>query len=295
MTTITHHQATHGQKKQISRLGSDAIEKIIEELDLDGTGSQRVIEHGDEFATVIREAVRSSLLSLSISDRLNNEEVRSKYGYKSGYKPRTIPAQVAILRQFFPELGSIDEGVADSALPRYAEGWFAIPRWQRVAPTYNQAVEKVLDAIRQSIGQLRNWRDQQTGPEYLRQTRKTEFVFQNLELEQRLHDILVIASQFGIRHRGRSVHRAREVFQTNEFGLGAFAAGIMLLTHPERLQHDDDLWVECAGDEYNDPTLNIPFDRAPYFGFSKSRTEFGRSWFCAQGQYGSASGFLSLK
>jgi hypothetical protein len=29
----------------------------------------------------------------------------------------------------------------------------------------------------------------------------------------------------------------------NECGLGAFAIGIMLLTHPERLKHYDDLWI----------------------------------------------------
>jgi len=49
------------------------------------------------------------------------------------------------------------------------------------------------------------------------------------------HDILVVPAQFGLRHRGRSVRRVREVMNANEFGLGVFAIGIMLLTHPERL------------------------------------------------------------
>jgi hypothetical protein len=53
----------------------------------------------------------------------------------------------------------------------------------------------------------------------------------------------------------------------NECGLGAFAIGIMLLTHPERLQHYDDLWIDCAGDEFA-PDAGAGFSESPYFWFS---------------------------
>ena len=45
----------------------------------------------------------------------------------------------------------------------------------------------------------------------------------------------------------------------NEFGLGVFEVGILLLTHPERIMGNstDILWIDCAGDEYN--------ECAPYF------------------------------
>jgi hypothetical protein len=117
-------------------------------------------------------------------------------------------------------------------------------------------------------------------------------MFQTLGDEQKDHDILVVAAQFGLRHRGRSVRRAREVMQPNEFGLGAFAVGIMLLTHPERLMHYDDLYVDCAGDEYA-PEADGGFSSAPFFDFDDGRVEFHAYWFAhAYDSYGSSSAFL---
>ena len=147
MTTIT--QATSGQQKQIIRFGSDAIEKVLEELGLDSVGAQRVIEHGDEFTRAMREAAATSLKDLSVTDKYKDEEVESNYGYLSGYeKPKSITEQCNILRQIFPGVGYADEKLAEGELPRYAEGWFAIPKWQTIAPTYAEAVQKVLDAIK---------------------------------------------------------------------------------------------------------------------------------------------------
>jgi len=105
-------------------------------------------------------------------------------------------------------------------------------------------------------------------------------------------DILVVAAQFGLRHRGRSVRRAREVFMDNEFGLGAFEIGCMILTHPERLQHFDDLWIDCTGNEYS-YNGNGVFSRAPYFHFHDGNAGLNAGWVNgAYEHYGSASGFL---
>ncbi|MBI2673931.1 MAG: hypothetical protein HYX23_01465 [Candidatus Zambryskibacteria bacterium] len=293
MQTIT--QATAGQIKQINRFGSDAIEKVLGELGLDNPGAQRVIEHGDEFAEAIRTAALASLEDLSVSDKFKDEEVESNYGYLSGYrKPRSITEQTNILRQIFPGVGFADEKLAERAVPANAEGWFAIPKWQTIAPTYSEAVEKVLDAIKKARNdKFYNYRDGQINEQRLRQTTKTASMFQKLSDEQKDHDILVVAAQFGIRHRGRSVRRAREVFVTNEFGLGAFAIGIMILTHPERLQHYDDLWIDCAGDEFDDPGSDVRFGRAPYFGFSVGGVRFAAHWCAATYDFcGSASGLV---
>jgi len=118
-------------------------------------------------------------------------------------------------------------------------------------------------------------------------------VFQKLGDEQKDHDILVVAAQFGIRHRGRSVRRAREVFAANEFGLGAFAIGIMLLTHPERLSNYDDLWIDSSGDEFDDPGAVVRFGKAPFFRFGGGGVGFGTDWFVgASRRCGSASAFV---
>lgn len=288
-------QATAGQIKQINRFGSDAIEKVLGELGLDSPGAQRVIEHGDEFAEAIRTAALSSLKDLSVSDKFKDEEVESSYGYLSGYtKPKSITEQCNILRQIFPGIGFADEKLAEREVPTHAEGWFAIPKWQTVAPTYAEAVQKVLDAVKSARnGKFYNYRDGQINNSRLRQTAKTASVFQKLGDEQKDHDILVVAAQFGIRHRGRSVRRAREVFAANELGLGAFAVGIMLLTHAERLQHYDDLWIDCAGDEFDDPDADVRFSRAPYFDFRGDGVKFGTRWFDdANDNFGSASAFV---
>jgi hypothetical protein len=276
MNAITQTAATAGQIKQIHRFGSDAIEKVLAELGLDNPGAQRVIEHGDEFANAIREAAIASLKDLSVSDKFKDEEEESEYGYLSGYKPKGITEQTNRLRELFPGIGYADEKLAEGTLPPNAEGWFAIPRGEKIAPTYNEAVQKVLDMIKQTRdGKFYNYREGELGPDQLRQSARTAKVFQTLGDEQKDKDILVVSAQFGLRHRGRSVRRAREVMQVNECGLGAFAIGIMLLTHPERLNHYDDLYVDCAGDEFNDPGSVARFDRAPLFRFGDGRVEFG--------------------
>lgn len=295
METITQPQAaTAGQIKQINRFGSDAIEKVLAELGLDNPGAQRVIEHGDEFATAIREAALASLKDLSVTDKFKDEEEESDYGYLSGHKPKGITEQTNRLRELFPGIGYADEKLAEGTLPPNAEGWFAIPRWEKIAPTYNEALQKVLDLIKQTRdGKFYNYREGELGPKQLRQHARTISAFQTLGDGQKDHDILVVPAQFGLLHRGRSVRRAREVMQSNEFGLGAFAIGIMLLTHPERLAHYDDLYVDCAGDEFDDPDSDARFGGAPCFLFGGVRVGFGTGWVGdALSGCGSASGFV---
>ena len=285
--------ATSGQIRQIGRLGSAAIEKVLDELALDKSGAQRVIHHGGELAEAIRVAALASLRDLSI-DKFEDEEVASNYGYPVEYCMKGIPEQVVCLRELFPGIGFADESVALGELPKHAEGWFAIPKWQTVAPTYNGAVEKVLAMINQTRGgKFQNYCEGQLGPDQLRQSAKSASAFQRLAESQKDHDILVVPAQFGLRHRGRSVRRACEVFDSNEFGLGAFAIGIMILTHPERLMYYDDLYVDCAGDEFKDPGSSVLFGRVPYFGFGGDEVEFDTDGVSdVDDSDGSASAFL---
>ena len=79
----------------------------------------------------------------------------------------------------------------------------------------------------------------------------------------------------------------------NEFGLGAFAIGIMLLTHPEREVQWEQLHVDCAGDEFA-PDAGGVFSVAPIFRFHVGEVEFGADWFDrADENCGSASAFVS--
>lgn len=289
-TSITNTSITEGQKKQYFRFVEDAAEHALKETGLNKDGLQKLIENGDEFQARIVTAVRE----LSVNNQFADEETESHYGYLSGYKPKGIIEQTNRLRELFPGIGYADEKLAEQDFPPNAEGWFAIPRWEKIAPTYGEAVQKVLDLIKQTRnGAFYNYREGQLGPQYIRQSQKASKAFQKLGDEQKDHDILVVPAQFGLRHRGRSVRRAREVMNASEFGLGAFAIGIMILTHPERLQHYDDLWIDCAGDEFA-PGAGGDFSKSPYFVFNDGRVVFGTYWVGdAHDFYGSASGLVS--
>lgn len=289
--------ATAGQLKQINRIIADVVEKIVTELGLDKDGAQRVIEHGDELVGNIGEVAMATLKDLSVTDKYKDEEVKSSYGYLSGYKkPKGITKQTNILRQLFPGIGFADEKLAEREVPKNADdGWFAIPKWQSLAPTYGEAVQLVLNKLKETRnGAFYNYREGELGPNQLRQSAKTTSVFQKIAEEQGGFDILVVAAQFGLLHRGRSVRRVREILLGNEFGLGAFAIGIMLLTHPERLAHYDDLWIDCAGDEFA-PGAGGRFWHAPVFLFYDDKLRFDASVVSyALVHCGSVSGFLPL-
>jgi hypothetical protein len=281
---------TDGQKKQYFRFVEDAAEKALKETDLDKDAIQKLIENGDKFQSRIVTAIQE----LSVSNKFADEEVESSYGYPSGYnKPKGITEQTNRLRELFPNIGFADEKLAEGTLPPNAEGWFAIPRWEKIASTYGEAVQKVLDLIKQNRNiEFFNYRKGLLGLQLLRQSQKSAKAFQKLGDEQKDYDILVVPAQFGLHHRDRSVYQAREVMNASEFGLGAFSIGIMILTHPERLMNHNDLWIDCAGDEFTGCGY-YQFDRVPIFLFGDGKIKFfARRLGGAFDHYGSASAFL---
>lgn len=268
------------------------VEAVYNKAGLNEERAQRLNE-SPEFVQRLRELIQQC----SATNQFANEEVKSRYGYLSGYtKPKPLAKQVTLLRQLFPELVSatLDGSLEGVELPAGAEGCFAIPNWQLLAPTYGEAVRKVLDLIKQNRdGKFYNYIEGELGPQQLQQCIKTVEAFQALGEVQKGHDILVVPAQFGIRHSGRSVRRAREVMSAGEFGLGAFAVGIMILTHPNRLEHHDDLWPDCPGDE-RDPDAVGSFDNAPIFVFDDGGVGFHDGYVGrAVERCGSVSGFLS--
>jgi hypothetical protein len=258
----------------------------------------------DVYLGELSDLVADFIEKRRVREEYANEEVDSKYGYLSGYKPVDLQSQKAILTDTFPELKGFSPGLLTQIvegklkLPANAEGWFAIPNWRKhpeiFGKTYSEAVQKMLDAIKKSRdGAFYNYRDGEVDEQHLRQSARSEKFWEELAKAQGDADILIIAAQFGIRYRGRSVRRARVIMEDSqgEFGLGAFAVGIMILTHPNRLQHYDDLWIDCAGDEFSPDGVGA-FSGAPYFRFDGDGV-----WFDTKGvdfaydYCGSASGF----
>lgn len=119
----------------------------------------------------------------------SDEEVGSKYGYLSGYKPSGVIEQTKSLLTLFPGLryasrecfAQIDRG--EVKLPKGAEGWFAIPNiWKKgglpqIGATYSECVQKVLDLIKKTRdGAFQNYREGQIDERHLRQLAKTKKV-----------------------------------------------------------------------------------------------------------------------
>jgi len=285
---------TNGQIKQVKRFTEDAVDCVIRDGFLDKNRIQKLIENGGKFQTDIIALIKK----YTLANRFANEEVESSYGYPEGFEINSISEQVAILQRLFPGIGFANEKIAERPLPKGAEGWFAIPRWQILAPTYGEAVRKVVvmnERIRKDEGYSHYKCSLPFGPEYLRQLQETVQVFQKFGDTQKGYDILVVPANFGIRHRGRSVRRALEVMNANEVGLGTFAVGIMLLTNPKREVVEEQLHIKCAGDEFA-PEGDGGFSEVPCFFFSGGIGIMFTTCWCvsADRDYGSASAFLPL-
>jgi hypothetical protein len=225
------------------------------------------------------------------------EEVASNYAYPDEYQLLPIEEQVCTLKQIFRKLNIkktiefLKKVFPKLALSLGAEGWFAIPKPEKIGGTYEEALVAVFNAIRSSR-ELYNYRRGMLGEKYLQQSALALEAFKKFGQTQE-GDVLIVPAQFGMLHRGRSIRRARAVFGDNEFGLGAFAVGCMLLTHPARLIRRKQLNVDCAGDEYDGLDDSGNFLLAPMFFCVGDGVEFGAYFLNeARENFGSVSGFL---
>ena len=110
------------------------------------------------------------------------------------------------------------------------------------------------------------------GDKFLRQSERSKLAEKIIAEQQGGNDILVVPAQAGMLHRGCSARRTRASLAGNEFGLGMFSIGCMLLTHPERLSSADALMIDCGGDEYS-VRGDYTFDRVPLFDYDIGRVE----------------------
>ena len=279
---ITHqvtplHIAGNTTPKQNEKLKGnldEAVNRVYKETlkQLDEHKMALVLEFEDKFKAELTSAAHKIIERLITSEKYQEEETISRREYPSAYYVRPIEAQVTALREAFPSLGGCIERLARNPVPDEAEAWFAIPRWQAVAPTYCAAVEEMVKVI-ESKRRFSNRLTENLGPKFMRQHERTRLAEELVAKQQPGSDILVLAAQFGLRHRGCSARRARVVMASNEFGLGAFALGCMLITHPERLSSLETLMIDCSGDEYSLRADTI-YDRVPLFDFDLGGVEF---------------------
>jgi hypothetical protein len=289
-TSITSQKRmTDGQVAKVKELVGAALRKS----ELDKQGVQRVIEQGDELQNRLIPIFKN-LGELPYAD----EEVESNDGYPKEWSFKSVLEQVKVL-QSFEEFKNLDathvikiaEKYELPEVPEEADGLVVIPKLSKVASSYNEATELMTDLMAKHRKDWYNYRKGYLGPEYLRLTEKTQQALTKLERETP-GDYLVIPVQTGLRHRGRSVRRARVMFGESEFGLGPYEVGIILLVHPERLQQYEHLSVDCAGCEYS-PDAGGEFSHYLYFFWSGGELKFDDDRVdIAHRHYGSASGFF---
>jgi len=241
----------------------DAYQDSIEQLDMQS--AQVVIEMEKKLRAEVAELIVSMIHKHTISDKYKDEETPSNRVYPPTYRVRPVEAQVTELRKAFPGLGSCMERIGRRQVPEGAEAWFAIPRWEALAPTYNDAVEMVLNVLG-SRRKLQNRIAGRLGPTYLRQSERSKLAGKILADQQSGNDILVVGAQNGMLHRGCSSRRTRVSMAGNEYALGVYEFCCILLTHPERLSSEDTLMIDCGGDEYS-VRGDYTFDRVPLFDF----------------------------
>lgn len=297
----THHAAplhlagntTQEQKDQLRDALQETISRIHRHAlkELDAHAARLVLDMEEKLKTEIASAAMKIIHRLTTSEKFKSEETVSRREYPAKYKVRPVEAQVTELKKHFPKLNNCMEKIARRELPEGAEAWFAMPRWSAVAPTYGEAVEQVI-AVLSKIRKLDNRLGGKLGESFMHQSDRSKLAEKILADQQPGCDILVIAAQSGLLHRGCSARRARVVMAGNEYGLGAFAMGCMLITHPERLSHADTLMIDCGGDEYSLRGDGV-FDRVPLFDYDIGGIEFSVFYDDrARNLWGTPSGFM---
>jgi len=285
----TTEQQNRMLKESLGEAVQNAYETAIEQLDRQSV--QAVLDVDRKLRCEVTEKVVEIIHRHTVTDKYKDEQAPSNRVYPPTYRVRPVEAQVTELRKVFPSLGSCQERLARRPLPEGAEAWFAIPRWQALAPTYNEAVEMLLEILT-SKRRFSNRIIGKLGETYLRQTERSKLAVTILGEQQEGSDILVVGAQAGMRHRGASARRTRVSMAGNEYALGVFAIGCILLTHPERLSTGDALMIDCGGDEYS-VRGDYTFDRVPLFDYDMAGIEFSIFYEDrARNLWGTPTGFL---
>ncbi|OIO30222.1 hypothetical protein AUJ77_03760 [Candidatus Nomurabacteria bacterium CG1_02_43_90] len=310
MNGITRNTpATEGQKRENSRFLKEAFQVFQTKLqtmfgEINTEDAQRFLDNGDKFKAYTLKTILDSFRRLSVSDQYKDEEVDSSYGYPDVYRGlKPIGVQVDILTEEFnlslDYVGEFIEKVLPTLSLPEGTDWAAIPSVDAVAkrffPEVTDQAEKyyrAVELILEKLGKTRNFHNYREGEFNTRQLRQHARTLHALNLiaETQKGDILIIPMQYGMRHRGRSVRRAREYFSEN--GFGAFAVCCMAFTHPERYVKWEELHTDCPGDEFA-PGAVGDFSCATRLDFFGGMLYFGTCPVSdARGRFGSVTGFL---
>jgi len=279
--------------------GAVDAEQAMAGLQLISEGKFEVNQNTGDAIAVISETVRVIKKDLLYAD----EKTNTDRNYPPSYKARPAQQQVKFWKKHYKKLDdSHVERLSSGVLPVWADGWLVCPKPTAISdlkevpgeepPSFDDhwrtARGKILDLLKKVRKNFRNWMEGKLGPEYSRLTDITAETLKRL-CKETPGDFLVIPFQSGFRWRGCSVRHVRVRFEQNEFGMCTFLAGCLLASHPERITADNQLYLDCSGEERS-PYGVGDFSFAPYFYWIVGELSlFGFRVFYVDGNYGSAS------
>lgn len=266
MLTKTDQRNRALAKKIVQKAASD----VFEDLHLHEIEMQSILQDAKHLESAVRDEIRVYIKASGGLCRHLRDRVVSDFTYPTNYVVRDFAEQMDSLQVLSRNLRSSKISSAMERLPNFAEGYFAIPPWWMVADSYDKAVRVVLKqlAINRPVV---SWQ-----PRFRYQpVRRSEWLYRSCK--RSWNEIMAVPAQFGLRHRGRSFRCAEELYQPHEFGLGAFAACCMLLTHPERLVKNDDLQILCAGDVCTWAGNRVPYV-VPFLRIQDDMVELSELW-----------------
>ena len=233
-------------------MAEQAVHEALGEVQLNEHAFRSLANQREELESVIASVVQAHVGRYQFA----GERSESHQRYPSAYRgAHAMADQVRDLQALFPGIGSADERATRRPLPSFITeengGYFAFPRWQLFAKTYNEAVLMVLQKLK-ATRPLNNFDAWQVDADRLCQCQRSIKMWQQAAQRQNGYDILTMPAQFGMYHRGRSMRLVRAMYEPSEFGLGLYETGIMLLTHSERFSVDPTpdrrLGIHCPGD-----------------------------------------------
>jgi len=224
--------------------------------------------------------------------RYRSERFASTYGYTLSVKP--VCEQLLMLKSFplFQKLDcfqALNCAKSMAQIPEGADGNFVFPYWGLIGKTYAEATERVAQELVR-VYNMKNRLERRLSEKHLRQYDPTRQALEAIRAAQP-GDFQIFPVQFGILHRGESVRLVRDILLPKEFGLGPYEVGIMLLTHPERLDAYEKLFIDCPGAEYDYDVADR--GRVPCFYLYDGQWRFNSNSVDAPcDHYGSASAFF---
>ncbi|EKD29647.1 MAG: hypothetical protein ACD_78C00322G0002 [uncultured bacterium (gcode 4)] len=145
--------------------------------------------------------------------------------------------------------------------------WAAIPSWLYIVNSYQKALLKLFEFLKEDYGDFKNYREGKIGMEYLQETMEKIMMMQKLS-ESQNSDVVMIPVNL------LSIAEEHESFGFVSFHLGAFETAVLLLLHREYFQSFGEVKIYCFGDRYQevDKTAVV---RVPYFEIKDGKLTFG--------------------